>query len=111
MFAQLRLDGLVVSNNIIQMSTHRSGKSALEEFLPERALAPAAREGRLGSTITTDLIPPEEVQLDAIENCPSAPALKPAPVEVWPMLAAALVTLGFGILVLATFATFFDPSL
>ena len=91
------------------MSTHRAGKSALDEFLPERALAPQSRNGS-GAPAGPDPLPASEVQLDAIGDFPAPIALKPSTVQLWPMIAAALVALGASLLALAVFAKFFHTT-
>lgn len=98
-----------MSNKIIPMSTHRAGKSALEEFLPERALAPQLRNGR-GAPDGPEPLAANEVQIDPIESFPAPIAMKPSPVQVWPMLAAALVALGASLLALGVFAKFFHTT-
>jgi hypothetical protein len=97
-----------VSNKIISMSTHRAGKSALDEFLPERALAPEPGSG--GGHRGAEPLAANEVQLDPIDSFPAPIALKPSPVHLWPMLAAALVALGASLLALAVFARFFHTT-
>ena len=98
-----------MSNKIIPMSTHRAGKSALDEFLPERALAPQLRNGR-GAHSGPEPLAASEVQIDPIESFPAPIAMKPSPVQVWPMLAAALVALGASLLALGVFAKFFHTT-
>jgi hypothetical protein len=105
----VKADGLTVSNKIIPMSTHRAGRSALDEFLPERALAPQQRNGS-GTHAGPEPLAANEIQIDPIESFPAPIAMKPSPVQLWPMLAAALVALGASLLALAVFAKFFHTT-
>jgi hypothetical protein len=85
----------VVSHQTISMTTApRTGRSALEEFLPEVDI----RRDNVGS-----LMDPREIQLeplrdgsDLMDNSTRA--------QLWPMLAAALVGLGAAILAFAAFS-------
>ena len=92
------------------MSTHRGGKSALDEFLPERALAPDVRKGRNENGPGAEQIAADEIRLDPVEDFPPSVALKASPVQLWPMLAAALVAIGVALLALAAFAKFFHTT-
>jgi len=109
MFAQLETRrALRVSNKIIPMSTHRAGKSALEEFLPERALAPQRGNG-IAATGPEPLAA-GDIDLDPIEGLTAPIAMKPTAVQLWPMLAAALVALGASFLALAVLGKFFHTT-
>ena len=107
MFARLRL-AIPVSNNIIPMTpSRRAAKSALDEFLPERLFAPEVqREQRVGAS-NLNLLPPNEVRLDPVEQVHrSAPVKEPSGVQLWPMLAAAFVAFGVTLLALAVFSKY-----
>ena len=85
----------------LQTATHKSAKSALDEFLPEVDVRRDRREAR---------IDPGEIDLDAIEFRPepvvphrTAAATEPG-AQLWPMLAAALVGVGVAILAFSAFA-------
>jgi hypothetical protein len=89
------------------MSTHAE-KSALDEFLPEAVFTAGVRQGVNEPSTNLDVfLPPGGVQLDPIEAV--APAVETASantVEMWPMLAAALVAIGVSMLALAVIAKF-----
>ena len=107
MFAQSRSTVVFVANNIIQMATPRSGKSALDEFLPERVFTPDVRRDSRTDGRRPDHIPATEILLDPIEQVASTVVVtKQSPVQLWPMLAAAFVALGVSLLVLALFAKY-----
>ena len=97
-----------MSNNIIPMTpSRRAAKSALDEFLPERAFAPDVQLARRREGADFGLIPPSEVQLDPIEQVQRpAPAKEPSAVQLWPMLAAAFVAFGVTLLALAVFSKY-----
>ena len=106
MFAQSRSTVVFVSNNIVPMVTQRSGKSALDEFLPERVLMPDVRNTRKDRR-QPDHLPATEILLDPIEQVAQTIVVtKQSPVQLWPMLAAAFVALGVSLLVLALFAKY-----
>jgi len=83
---------------------------ALAEFLPERVFNLGVRgDGERGIS-TIDLLSPNEVRLDPIEDV-HHPATVGAsvggnPVQLWPLLAAGFVALGVTLLVLTIFAKF-----
>ena len=107
MFAQSRSTVVFVANNIIQMATPRSGKSALDEFLPERVFTPDVRRDSKRDGRRPDHLPATEILLEPIEQIArSAVVTKQSPVQLWPMLAAAFVALGVSLLVLALFAKY-----
>ena len=88
-------------------STHGAGKNALDEFLSESVFTPAAHtRGPLRGEIEL-YVAPEDVQLDSIDAIaqPATPA-NSSSVQMWPMLAAALVAIGVAMLALAAFARF-----
>jgi hypothetical protein len=83
------------------MSTPR-GKSPLDAFLPEAAFKACA-----GGSSTQAYVEPDEVQLDPIEPVGNSPTpSKSGTVEMWPMLAAALIAIGVSMLALAAVAKF-----
>lgn len=85
-----------MSNKII--STTRQG-NALDQFLPERIFV---RHGESGNP---DLrIDPSEVHLEPIVSRPSAS--DPSKVQLWPMIAAALVAFGISLLTFAALARY-----
>ena len=93
-------------HKIIPMaSTPRNGRSALDEFLPERVFA---NDNGKGSSID-----PADIELDAIQTFPepvrhdaAAPPDTSSRVQLWPMIAAAFVAIGASILALLAFARF-----
>ena len=88
-------------------TANRTGKSPLDQFLPERIFAPHARKA--GGATPID---PAEVQLEAIEvyKQPELAANTPSsPVQAWPMFAAALVAIGVSLLAFAVFERFGLP--
>ena len=94
------------------MSSHGAGKSALDEFLPESALASEISRFRGEPRGEIDLfVSADDVRLDPIEDVARAASrAKSSPVQMWPMLAAALVAIGVSMLALAAFARFgFSP--
>ena len=104
MFAQSRSTVVFVANNIIPM---RSGKSALDEFLPERVFTPDVRRDSRTDERRPDHLPATEILLDPIEQVARTVVVtKQSPVQLWPMLAAAFVALGVSLLVLALFAKY-----
>jgi hypothetical protein len=90
------------------MTTHVAGKSALDEFLPESVFAPEVP--RIQGELHGDFelyVAPDEVQLDPIDAIArSAVAANSSSVQMWPMLAAALVAIGVSMLAMAAFARF-----
>jgi hypothetical protein len=93
-----------VNTKIIPMSgARRSGESALDEFLPERIFA----QGPDTPGVHLD---PSEVHLEPIKAYPSAVPQRPAQdtstIQVWPMLAAALVAFGVSLLTFAALTKF-----
>ena len=99
------LADLLLANNIIPMPTaHRPAKSALDEFLPERALGFDHPEVHLD---------PRDVELDALdfpaessEPLRITAASDQSRVEWWPMFAAALVGIGVSLLAFGAWARF-----
>lgn len=90
------------------MTTHGAGKSALDEFLPESALASEISRFRGEPRGAIDLfVSADDVQLDPIEVVVrQTPRTSSSSVQLWPMLAAALVAIGVSMLALAAFARF-----
>lgn len=90
------------------MTSHAAGKSALDEFLSESALASEISRFRGEPHGAIDLfVSAEDVQLDPIEVVARrAPRANSSSVQLWPMLAAALVAIGVSMLALAAFARF-----
>ena len=94
-----------MSNNIVPLpAPHRPAKNALEEFFPERALGFDHEEVQLD---------PQEIELDALdipgesaEPLRLTPALDTAPVEWWPMFAAALIGIGVSLLAFGAWTRF-----
>ena len=85
----------VVSHQIISMTTSpRTSRSALEEFLPEVDI----RRDNVGS-----LIDPREIELEPLK-VGSDLMDNSTRVQLWPMLAAALVGVGAAILAFAAFS-------
>lgn len=99
---------LPVSNEVILMNTHSAGKNALDEFLPESVFTPEVRGRGEEPAIAAHLfLSPDDVQLDPIEVVSQSPtAANSASVQLWPMLAAALVAIGVSMLALAVFEKF-----
>jgi hypothetical protein len=89
------------------MTAHGIGKDALDEFLPESVFTreiPRIGVGEFGDPIDR-YVAPNEVELDPIEAiAPSRSAANAAPVQMWPMLAAALVAIGVSMIAMAAFA-------
>jgi hypothetical protein len=86
------------------MTTHGAGKSALDEFLPESVLASEISRFRGEPRGEIELfVSADDVQLDPIE---AVARPNSSTVQVWPMLAAALVAIGVSMLALAAFARF-----
>lgn len=85
------------------MTTHGAGKNALDEFLPESVFTPEVPRIRGERRGEIELyVAPDEVELDPIDSiAPSA-----ASVQMWPMLAAALVAIGVSMLAMAAFERF-----
>ena len=85
------------------MTQPRTGRSALDEFLPEVDLRHAGRN------IHVD---PREIHLEPLGaglqpvEAPLAPIMVESSAQFWPMLAAALVGIGATILGLAAFSRF-----
>jgi hypothetical protein len=90
------------------MTSHVAGKSALDEFLPESALASEISRFRGEPRGAIDLfVSAQDIQLDPIEVVARrAPGTNSSSVQLWPMLAAAFVALGVSMLALAAFARF-----
>jgi hypothetical protein len=87
---------------------HGAGKNALDEFLPESVFTAALPNirGPLRGAIEL-YVAAEDVQLDSIEAvAQSATPASSSSVQLWPMLAAALVAIGVSMLALAAFARF-----
>jgi hypothetical protein len=90
------------------MSKHANAKTALNEFLPEAAFTADVSEP--GSKPHLH-IPPDELVLDPIDaGATSAVQPNSARVEMWPMLAAALVAIGVSMLAMAAVAKFGFPA-
>ena len=90
------------------MTTHGAGKNALDEFLPESAFTSAVPRvrGELRGEIEL-YVAPDDVQLDSIDIvAQSAASANSSSVQIWPMLAAALVAIGVSMLAMAAFARF-----
>jgi hypothetical protein len=88
-------------------TTRRHEKSALDQFLPERMFAADAR--RSGGATHIDAA---DVTIEPIEmhkEIAPATATPSTQVQPWPMLAAALVAIGFSLLAFAAFARFGLP--
>jgi hypothetical protein len=80
-------------------STHRAGKSALDQFLSESVFTPHTRDE------IDQYVAPADVELDSIDTiAQSATPASSSSVQMWPMLAAALVAIGVAMLALAVFA-------
>jgi hypothetical protein len=89
------------------MTSHGAGKSALDEFLSESVLASEISRFRGEPRGEIDLfVSADDVQLDSIEAVTRSPRAPSTSVQVWPMLAAALVAIGVSMLALAAFARF-----
>jgi hypothetical protein len=90
---------------MIPIAARRAGRNALDEFFPERVLTSESQPQAGAAPL--DFLASTEVRLDPVERL-REPAVKtmPAAVQVWPMLAAAMVALGVSLLVLATFARY-----
>jgi hypothetical protein len=83
------------------MSTS-GGKSPLDAFLPE-----AAFKARVGESRDEAYIEPAEVQLDPVEAVGKSPMpSKAGTIEIWPMIAAALIAIGVSMLAMAAVAKF-----
>jgi hypothetical protein len=104
-----------VSNNIIPMNEpHRPAENALDEFLSESAIQRVNESDRHQRRIESKIpVEPIEVVLEPIQviwkqtsNAQPQGTTGSSPVEIWPMLAAALVTLGVSLLALALFARY-----
>jgi hypothetical protein len=89
-------------------TTHEARKDALDEFLPESIFTAAVPNTRGPLRGEIELyVAAEDVQLDSIEAvAQSATSAGSSSVQVWPMLAAALVAIGVSMLALAAFARF-----
>lgn len=90
------------------MTTHGAGKSALDEFLPEAEITSEVSRFRGELRGEIDLfVSADEVQLDPIEVVARSEwRANSSSVQVWPMVAAALVAIGVSLLALAAFARF-----
>jgi hypothetical protein len=84
------------------------GKSALDEFLPESALTSEISRFRGEVRGEIDLfVSADDLQLDPIEDVARRDRrANSSSVQMWPMLAAALVAIGVSMLALAAFARF-----
>ena len=78
------------------MTAPGARKNALEEFLPESIF----KHGEADLYVS-----PEEVRLDPIDALAQSEASANS-VQIWPMLAAALVAIGVSMLAMAAFARF-----
>lgn len=88
------------------MTTYGAGKNALDEFLPESVFTPDVSRIR-GELRGELLVAPDDVQLDPIDAIArSAVPANSSSVQMWPMLAAALVAIGVSMLVMGAFARF-----
>ena len=98
-----------MSQKTIQTTTpQRSGKHALDEFLPERVFDLGFGGNGDRDISLMELLSPNEVRLDSIEHV-HHPATVTAPsVQLWPMLAAGCVALGVSLLVLTMFAKYLN---
>jgi hypothetical protein len=90
------------------MSKHANAKTALNEFLPEAAFTADISEP--GSKPHLH-VAPDELVLEPIE-AGARPAVQPnsSTVEMWPMVAAALVAIGVSMLAMAAIAKFGFPA-
>lgn len=90
------------------MASQGAGKSALDEFLPESALASEIARFRGEPHGAIDLfVSADDIQLDPIDVVARrTPRADSSSVQLWPMLAAALVAIGVSMLALAAFARF-----
>jgi hypothetical protein len=89
------------------MTSHVAGNSALDEFLPESALASEISRFRGEPHGAIDLfVSAQDIQLDPIEVVARRAPGTNSSVQLWPMLAAAFVALGVSMLALAAFARF-----
>jgi hypothetical protein len=89
------------------MTTYGAGKNALDEFLPESVFTPDVSRIRGELRGETELlVAPHEVQLDPIDAIARAVPANSSSVQMWPMLAAALVAIGVSMLVMGAFARF-----
>ena len=101
-----------MSNNIISMNNgpRRPTHSALDEFLSESAIQRVSGPDRKPRVDPQPPVEPMEVVLEPIEVIwqQSATTTQKAasPVQIWPMLAAALVALGVSLLALALLAKY-----
>lgn len=94
-----------MSNKIISMpAAPRPIRNALEEFLPELDPQRNAHDNQ---------VDPREIHLEpvglgseSVVTATSAPADNPAQVQLWPMLAAALVGIGVTLLGFAAYSRF-----
>jgi hypothetical protein len=81
---------------------------ALDEFLPERALNLGVRGDGERDISIMELLSPNDVRLDPIEQVPPATGEAPPSVQLWPILAAGFVALGISLLVLTMFAKYLN---
>ena len=90
------------------MTSHGAAESALDEFLPESALASEISRFRGEPRGAIDLfVSAEDIHLDPIEVVArGTPRANSSSVQLWPMLAAAFVAIGVSMLALAAFARF-----
>ena len=95
------------------MAKYGAGKSPLDQFLPESAhgseVAPFRGDLRAEADV---FVAPDDVHLDPIEGVVARlDRANSSSVQVWPMLAAALVAIGVSMLALAAFARLGFPPL
>ena len=89
------------------LTSHREGKSPLDEFLPEPVFASDVRRNDPSGSSNANVLSPNEVRLDPIEHLrQSLVATKPSTVQLWPMLAAGLVAVGATMLAVAIFSKY-----
>ena len=95
------------------MMTHGTGRDALDEFLPETTSTADVVRHRGEQCGEIDLfISPQEVQVDPLDAIArSAAPANSSSVQLWPMLAAALVAIGVTMLAMAALATFGSSAL
>jgi hypothetical protein len=90
-----------VSHQTIVLTTRATGKSALDEFLPEWLFVSA--QGNPEEPVSHLQIPPGEIRLDPVETLGQR-AQGNGSVQLWPMVSAACVALGASLVALAVFA-------
>jgi hypothetical protein len=92
-FAPRRAIGSVANKTTAMSTTRRGGKSALDEFLAEPVFVRDGDPGQPGVRID-----PSEVHLELTTD--------PSRVQMWPMVAAALVAFGVSLLTFAALAKY-----